>query len=231
MRDRLLAVEASGRRCGGLTCGRLIDCEEDWSLRAGARQHAAGERRQDAASPVRCRIPPQTTFELGRMQSSPASYGYHSHVGEQKRGRRITDPEEIEALRQVRERVREIPGRTEVQVFVWRKGEEPPGPGLPDSPSSTRAMTLREFRERLGGDTGHLPDRRGELHFVSIEQWANDNPDETYVKPVFFFRPDDAHAAEWLKEWQNHLSRFPPDQEMNPSSPDDVASDESDIPT
>jgi hypothetical protein len=134
-------------------------------------------------------------------------------VGEQNKGRRITNLEEIEALRQMRERLRDIPGRTKLQVFVWRKGEEPPGPGLPDSPSSTRAMTLREFRKRLGGDTGHLPDPRGESHFVSIEQWANDNPDETYVKPVFSFRPDDAHAAEWFDEWQKHLKRFPPDQE------------------
>jgi hypothetical protein len=47
-------------------------------------------------------------------------------VGEQKKGRRITNPEEIEALRQVRERARDIPGRTELQVIVWRKGEEGP---------------------------------------------------------------------------------------------------------
>ena len=123
-------------------------------------------------------------------------------------------PEEIEALHEVRERLRDVPGRTELRVVVWRKGEEPLGPGLPDSPSSTRPMTLREFRERLGGDTGHLPDpERGELHFVSIEQWANENPDETYVMPVLTFRPDDAHAAEWFDEWQKHLKRFPPDQE------------------
>ena len=141
------------------------------------------------------------------------SYGYHSHVGEQKKGRRITNPEEIEALHQVRERLRDVPGQTELRVFVWRKGEEPPGPGLPDSPSSTRPMTLRQFRERLGGDTGHLPESRGELHFVSIEQWAKDNADETFVKPVFFFRPDDAHAAEWSDEWQKHLKTFPLDQE------------------
>jgi hypothetical protein len=57
------------------------------------------------------------------------------------------------------------------------------------------------------------PTPRGEFHFVSIEQWANDHPDETYVKPVFFFRPDDAHAAEWFDAWQEYLKRFPPDRE------------------
>jgi len=147
-------------------------------------------------------------------------------VAEQKKGRRITNPEEVEAIRQVQERLRDVPGRTELQVVVWRKGEEPPRPGLPNSPSATRPMTLREFRERLGGDTGHLPDpETGKLRFVSIEQWANDDPDETYVMPVLTFRPDDAHAAEWFDEWQKHLKRFPLDPgEMNPSGPDDVAS-------
>jgi hypothetical protein len=150
---------------------------------------------------------------IERVQHCHA-HGYHSHVGEQKKGRRITNPEEIEALHQVRERLRDVPGQTELQVVVWRKGEEPPGPGLPDSPSRTRPMTLRKFRERLGGDTGHLPDpERGEMHFVSIEQWANEDPDETYVVPVLTFCPDDAHAAEWSAEWQKHLKTFPPNQE------------------
>jgi hypothetical protein len=132
-------------------------------------------------------------------------------MGAQKRGRRITDPEEIRALAELHERLRDVPTRTEVQVYVWRKGEPPEGPGLDDSLSAVKPMTLRKVRELLGGDSGYFPDHGGKRHFVSVQDWADEDPDETFVRVVFFHRPAESHWAEWRREWKEHFKRFPPD--------------------
>lgn len=126
-----------------------------------------------------------------------------------KKGRRISDPEEIAAIEAMRERLAGFPGREELELYIWRAGEEPPGPGLPDSPSNARPQTLRQFRETLGGDEGHLRSSRGDLHFVSVVKWAGEDPDKTFVKPVFTFVPDDERKAEWMDLWKEHFERFP----------------------
>jgi hypothetical protein len=71
-------------------------------------------------------------------------------------------------------------------------------------------MTLRHFRERLGGDEGELRDNRGGIHPVSVRAWENEDPDKTFVRPVFTFIPDDARLSEWKGIWEEHFKRFPP---------------------
>lgn len=126
------------------------------------------------------------------------------------KGRWISDPEETQALAALHERLANFPGREKLEVYVWREGEEPPGPGLRDSPSRTRPMTLRHFRQRLGGDEGEFRGPRGGLHFVSVRAWENEDPDKTFVQPVFTFIPDEARLSEWKGIWEEHFKRFPP---------------------
>jgi hypothetical protein len=81
-----------------------------------------------------------------------------------------------------------------------------------DFPTAHRTLGLRRFdsyRETLGGDEGHLRSSRGDLHFVSVVKWAGEDPDKTFVKPVFTFVPDDERKAEWMDLWKEHFERFP----------------------
>ena len=127
------------------------------------------------------------------------------------KGRRISDPAEIAAIKALNERLKDFPGREELEVHVWQEGEDPPpGLGLGDSPSVTRPQTLRQFRERLGGDEGELRGPRGDLHFVSLRAWQDEDPERTLVLPVFTFTPDDSRIAEWKSFWEEHFRRFPP---------------------
>jgi hypothetical protein len=42
------------------------------------------------------------------------------------KGRRISDPAEIAAIKALNERLKDFPGREELEVHVWQEGEDPP---------------------------------------------------------------------------------------------------------
>jgi hypothetical protein len=50
-------------------------------------------------------------------------------------------------------------------------------------------ITLREFREQIGGDTGVVTDHADVEHAVSIADLANADPDRTRVQVQFFLEP------------------------------------------
>lgn len=145
------------------------------------------------------------------MSETRCEQRYPSVMPTRGKGRRISDPAEMDALKALHERLVDFPGREELEVHVWKEGEEPPGPGLPDSPSRIWPMTLRHFRERLGGDEGELRGPRGSLHVVSVRAWLHEDPDKTFVQPVFTFIPDDSRMTEWKSIWEHHFKRFPPE--------------------
>jgi hypothetical protein len=56
-----------------------------------------------------------------------------------------------------------------------------------DSPP-TRGTSLRTLRERLGGDEGTILGPEGKPHSISLKQWANADPDETFISVRFSYQ-------------------------------------------
>jgi hypothetical protein len=122
----------------------------------------------------------------------------------------ITDPEELRALRELDEKLRDFPGRYEVRLLVWHEGEKPPYRVLSSLRSNPPKNTLAHFRKKFGGDEGFVEDHRGRQHRVSVRHLANEDPDTTYILPEFRFTPEESRLEEWKAYWHKHFERFPP---------------------
>lgn len=85
---------------------------------------------------------------------------------------------------------KDAPGTVEVSVIAYRSGD--PRFQVSDEGGQTRneGVSLAEMRARLGGDEGGIADPfKGLIHQISLQPWANADPNETFIRLAFWFQP------------------------------------------
>ena len=49
-----------------------------------------------------------------------------------------------------------------------------------------RGLSVAQLRKRFGGDEGEIPDPiYGQMHHISLKQWANEDPETTFLRISF----------------------------------------------
>src|SRR2546427_4442212 len=81
-----------------------------------------------------------------------------------------------------------IPESVQLQIAEVRIPPSASPPRTLTSHAQSRGATLREWRVRLGGDEGSIPDPLGRHHAVSLLPWKEHEPDGTYLAIGFTFR-------------------------------------------
>lgn len=80
---------------------------------------------------------------------------------------------------------KDVPGTVIVSVTAFKKN-----PQLPADAYENTGMSLADARKRLGGDEGVVRDGlKGLAHQISLRQWANADPDTTFIRIAFRFEP------------------------------------------
>jgi hypothetical protein len=106
-------------------------------------------------------------------------------------------------------------GKYEASLLVFEKGEVPdlPAPVAEYVTPDEGGYSLAEMRQRLGGDSGHIRGPDGNMHFVSLEQWRESDPQITRVIVRFRFVPgDDDLYAELIRDFARRHGSPPSDE-------------------
>jgi hypothetical protein len=125
-----------------------------------------------------------------------------------------------------------IPESVRLDLNFYREDERPQH-RLPDGSTIPGGESLADFVERIGGWSGTLVDPWGNEHSVSVESWADEDPERTYVQFAYRGRLQDrpkADPEQWARLKHTRVDRM----ELHAINVGDpywgVPSDEDDLP-
>jgi len=82
------------------------------------------------------------------------------------------------------------PDAFQLEVFAAPRGHASTTFQAPDGTKVQRGKTLREYREKFGGDEGQVEHPiTGAMVPVSLERWKSSDPDNTIIVVSFSNRP------------------------------------------
>jgi hypothetical protein len=81
-----------------------------------------------------------------------------------------------------------VPGKISLTVEALKGGD----PKLKAPNGDTQAVSLSEIRKTFGGkNEGVLRDPfHGLEHYISLKQWDKEDPENTFIRIEFKFKPD-----------------------------------------